>query len=216
MSSPKKNLPCIDVNQIFKYSYNREGQGIDVFVRNGDVPVEYTYRTFQYDEDENLVAIQYFISGCREKTPIITVADVGGSLGGKYLLIESIDTLYYVWFNTGASTDPAPAGRTGLEVNISSNDSAITIATAFTAKMNEDGSDFVAASTNNAIIVQNKRIGAVSPITDVDTGFNILTNSTNTYEQGQNRIHKATKLMDYNDCNLIINEEIVYHTEEQY
>lgn len=55
----------------------------------------------------------------------------------EYLLIDDLGpTLqYYVWLNVnGGNTDPAPAGYTGIEVNINSSDSASTVANkAYTA-----------------------------------------------------------------------------------
>lgn len=38
--------------------------------------------------------------------------------------------LYYIWYNVlgGSNTDPAPAGRTGIQVNILASDSAVAIA----------------------------------------------------------------------------------------
>jgi flagellar hook protein FlgE len=55
-------------------------------------------------------------------------ADTGGSLGGTYWTIDTGATNYYVWYNTGASVDPAPAGRTGIQVAISAGDTAATVA----------------------------------------------------------------------------------------
>jgi hypothetical protein len=215
----KKLFSTFDTGQVLKSSFNHEGKGLDVFVRNGEVPVEFTYRTFSYDINENLVAIQYFTNGEREKTPAIVVGDISGSLSGTYFLIESIDTEYYLWFNTGSSIDPLVATRVGIEVLINENDSDIVIANKIADKLNEDGSDFVALSSDRALIIQNKRVGAVSKIQDVNTGI-IFRNQNNgngkTYVVGKNRDHKATKLMDYNDCGLVVSEEIVYHTEGEY
>jgi hypothetical protein len=51
---------------------------------------------------------------------------------GEYFLIDDLGSayLYYVWLNVdGGNTDPAPAGFTGIEVNILSTDSAAEVAT---------------------------------------------------------------------------------------
>ena len=51
---------------------------------------------------------------------------------GEYFLIDDLGAayLYYVWLNiNGGNTDPAPAGFTGIEVNILSTDSAAEVAT---------------------------------------------------------------------------------------
>ena len=51
---------------------------------------------------------------------------------GEYFLIDDLGSayLYYVWLNVdGGNTDPAPAGFTGIEVDILSTDSAAEVAT---------------------------------------------------------------------------------------
>jgi hypothetical protein len=68
------------------------------------------------------------IVGQKEDTLIETVADVSGSLSGKYFYINSPTTEYYVWLNQDSlSTDPAPVGKTGIEVLYNQNDDASTI-----------------------------------------------------------------------------------------
>lgn len=116
--------------------------------------------------------------GRRERNCIETVADVAGSLGGTSFNINAHsasgeDKPYYVWFDTGADSDPAPVGRTGIEVSISANDTAEDVATALAAAM-EAESDFrgkVASNDSGAVLVDSEFIGAVSPAADVDSGF---------------------------------------------
>lgn len=49
---------------------------------------------------------------------------------GEYYIIDNLGPSfkYYLWLNTGANTDPAVSGYTGIEVMVSSGDSAGTIA----------------------------------------------------------------------------------------
>ncbi len=49
---------------------------------------------------------------------------------GEYYIIDNLGTAfkYYLWLNTGGNTDPAVAGYTGIEVTVSSGDSAGAIA----------------------------------------------------------------------------------------
>ena len=59
------------------------------------------------------------------------IADVGGNLGGKYFLFNTPERAYYVWLDVdNGNTDPAVDGRIGVEVDISSGDTANTIAAA--------------------------------------------------------------------------------------
>lgn len=44
---------------------------------------------------------------------------VGSGIAGKYFLLSSTTTDYYVWFNTGSDVDPAVPARTGIVVNLS-------------------------------------------------------------------------------------------------
>lgn len=99
----------------------------------------------------------------------------GTSLGGKYFNISSPTTDFYVWYDTGASTDPAPAGKTGIEVTITTGDTAAQIATKTAAAIN------AAAATNKihaavytldstVLLIQAKAMAAVnSAWADVDT-----------------------------------------------
>ncbi len=64
-----------------------------------------------------------------------TVAGTG--LGGDHFLVSSQTVDYYVWYNTGASVDPAPSGKTELaEVAILVGDSAAAVAQKTAAAIN--------------------------------------------------------------------------------
>lgn len=111
-----------------------------------------------------------------EQWNLTCVADVAGSLGGKYFTLASGDaaTQYYVWFDTGADADPAPAGRTGLEVTISSGDSASAVATAAAAIIDANA-DFQASSSGAVLTIDAIDIGDPGEdIVDVDTGFTFV------------------------------------------
>lgn len=63
-----------------------------------------------------------------EKSLVETIADDSGSLGGTYFLFSTVEEDYYVWYNTGASSNPSIPDRVGVEVAISIDDAAETIA----------------------------------------------------------------------------------------
>jgi len=116
--------------------------------------------------------------GRRERTCVETVADTAGDLGGTYFVINGftsagVDKPYYVWFDSGADTDPAPAGRTAIEVTYTANDTEVTIATLIAAAM-ELEADFrgkVSVSDTGAVLIDSEFIGQVTVAADVDTNF---------------------------------------------
>lgn len=64
-------------------------------------------------------------------TNVTCVADSSGSLNNTYFTFNSAGDAYkfYVWYNiNSAGTDPAVAGRTGIEVDAATNATANTIA----------------------------------------------------------------------------------------
>lgn len=67
--------------------------------------------------------------GSQHRVLFTAIADVAGFLGGKYIKFSTPLYKGYIWFNTGSSTDPAPAGYTEIaEVAITSGDSASVVA----------------------------------------------------------------------------------------
>jgi len=60
----------------------------------------------------------------------------GTGLSADYFLFSSPTTNFYVWYNTGASVDPAVVGATGIEVDILVGDSAIQVASKTAAAIN--------------------------------------------------------------------------------
>ncbi len=107
-------------------------------------------------------------------------AGVVSNLTGKYFTLNRQGQpvpsggAYYVWFNVDTiSTDPAPAGKVGVPVAISSGASANTIgglmATAIAA-INSSG-DFSAVNTTGNVLVTNLTAGPFTPAADVNSGF---------------------------------------------
>jgi hypothetical protein len=119
----------------------------------------------------------YFGSG--ECTKVTAVADIADSLGGTYFTInvpasvfDSSKTAveYYVWLDNGA--DPAPAGKTGITVDITTNDDAETVAAAIETALNGLATKrFRVERTGAELLIENREIGSVTATADVDTGF---------------------------------------------
>lgn len=108
------------------------------------------------------------IIGAKEKTQIVTYPDVADSLSGKYFCISSLTTNYYVWYNTGASVDPAAAG-TPIQVNIATNATDAAVATATGAALIAAG--FQVSAVGNLVTVVVVGYGDTSNAGDYNTGF---------------------------------------------
>lgn len=110
--------------------------------------------------------------GSQHRVRFNTIADVAGFLGGKYIKFSTPTYKGYIWFNTGASTDPAPAGYTEIaEVAILSGDSATVIATKIAAAVNlvDVAQKIHAKSLDNCLILEAKQMGVVVEAATVGT-----------------------------------------------
>jgi len=149
--------------------------GVDGLVQAGASTVLF-YKT------NNSTQSQLVVGGVREARSVTTVADVAGSLNDTYL--DNLQaapggTTYYVWFNVNAAgTDPALAGKTGIEVALATGASANDVATAIRAALNAvSGKPFDVAGATNVVLITNKAKGNVTDLVDgaAPTGFTVLT-----------------------------------------
>jgi len=117
--------------------------------------------------------------GRRERTCIDVTVD-GSGVGGTYFEIDApashggTNQSFYVWFDTGADLDPAPAGRTGIEVTVGGSDTIEQVATALATQL--DGNANFRASTDSSdasqVIIDTEYFGKVDQVTtDGDTTF---------------------------------------------
>lgn len=117
------------------------------------------------------------VTGVAEVTEVTTVDDVSGSLGGTYFTFSTLasdgvtETLYYVWFNTGSSVDPAVVGATGIPVSITADDSADAVASAVHAAIT--GIDAVTEVSANVVTITNTNAGSVTNASAGTSGFSI-------------------------------------------
>ena len=109
-----------------------------------------------------------------QQTCVQTVADVAESLDGKYFTLNSGATSYYAWMDIGLAADPAPAGKTGIAVVASANDSASVIAGLIAAAVDANP-DFSASAVGALVTITNADTSDVDDAADVDTGFVIST-----------------------------------------
>ncbi len=100
----------------------------------------------------------------QEVTNVTFAADVSGSKNSTYFNFSSAGDahLYYVWFNiNSAGVDPAPAGRTGIQVVGATGATAATLATAAIAAINLVTVGYVTASAGSSghVILTNVQYG---------------------------------------------------------
>lgn len=111
--------------------------------------------------------------GVAEVTDITCLADVSQSLAGKYLRLNSPSSQYAFYFTVDGNGDaPSLSGVFLVEVAISENDDANTVAEALRTAINNQG-DFTAARVGAVVTATNSNAGAVEAPSDVGTGFTI-------------------------------------------
>lgn len=122
---------------------------------------------------------QYTVSAVREAEAEITKFTLPPassiSTGNHFLLSAAEDsTLYYVWFNVnGGGGDPLVVGRTGIQVAISSANTATQVAVA-TAAAIDAVLNFSATSSGAVVTVVNSSVGPATTATNVSvTGLSI-------------------------------------------
>lgn len=108
---------------------------------------------------------------------ITCVADVANSLNGTYFNVQTTfdQNLYYFWFKTsgGPVLNPLPPGRIGVEVNITTGDSATNVATAVALAFNSLTGIFSASSIGAVVTVTDEAFGTSTNFSDgtIPTGF---------------------------------------------
>jgi len=112
-----------------------------------------------------------------EISKIITIA-ASNTLGGKYFIISSPSTTYYVWYYVVDNTvglDPK-LNFTAIKVNVNSTDTDVNVATKTASAIDAFG-DFGAVASTNEVTVTNAVVGSVNDITHHGPGFTITTST---------------------------------------
>ena len=133
-----------------------------------------------------------FIQGEQHVDTIETVADVANSLNGTYFLLESTENKFYVWYSTGTGVDPAISGRTGIKVNIITNETANNVAEKTRNKLSLYLDDFIITGSTNQVIIRCFEVGEVENASDFDTGFTFTNNFVGQGERVQPQITQVT------------------------
>ena len=124
-----------------------------------------------------------------QEVAIKCVADIAGSLGGKYFLFHSTaGSKEYCWFDTGVSVDPAPAGGwTGHKVTITNGASATSVASA-AATVLTAVIGFTATASNDVVTLKSATIGYCQPPRDTEDAMKKTNFSFQTTVLGQQKL----------------------------
>ena len=105
-----------------------------------------------------------------ELTTVTTAAASGFATSGSasnFLLWSATDaTAYYVWYNitdTGTETDPNITGKTGIQVDVLSTDTANQVASKTVSAINTSaGTDFTATGSTSPFTIENTADGSTT------------------------------------------------------
>lgn len=108
-----------------------------------------------------------------EQTETLDFAGIAvPALGGRHLTMYTAmdETAHYLWFDVdGMSSDPSPAGKTGITVDLLSTDSAKQTATKTADALNLIAG-FKAEAKGAMVIVKRTAVGETTMTSDVDSG----------------------------------------------
>jgi len=135
------------------------------------------------DKDFRVEAANAYF-GRRQKTCIDLETATPAGLDGTYFLLSDLNTDYYVWFDLDAgSTDPAVAGRTGVEVSITTGDNVATMAAALKAALDALTDKFYSAvELGGCVCIEVFALGlAKNDSLDGDTGLPVTQTTIGSY-----------------------------------
>jgi len=125
-----------------------------------------------------------------EVTDVTMVADTAGDMSGRYFLVNDPTTEYFVWLDTGASTSPDAAGKpleglgkTGIQVVITANDDAATIAGLVQVAVN-NATDFDASVLSSVVTISNVNDGNVTAAANAENDAYDIGSTINVTTQG--------------------------------
>lgn len=129
-SSLNTRQPAVNtLNRVIGFSVNGQADGYGFFTEKTiHVPL-----WTGYNLEDNL---KYIVVPTIANPFVYKITVSAKPTESQYFLYSSKDTDYYAWYKVdGVGTDPAVAGRTGVEVNINSSDSLEVIAQKTAAEM---------------------------------------------------------------------------------
>lgn len=174
----KKGLSQLDFGGVIQSVHDFPSSSLRVINGITSVPSSYSSVTLTYNTEGSVIKVVFLDASSSQKVFIKTVADVSGSLNGKYLLLYPVNdyATYYFWFNvSGGGTDPLVPGAIGIEVPLQTNDGYEFVALSL-ATFIKSITGFKALAINGMVSLENTELGPATPVDPGNTGFTIEIN----------------------------------------
>ena len=114
----------------------------------------------------------------KELVQIETLSDIGGSLDGKYFVINTPERAYAIWFDIGNTGTPEPAHGVTNSIKVQTvqlNDSSSKVALAiFNALSLNSDFEMSVSPQNNKLFIKNSFFGDVAVPDMATSGFNYV------------------------------------------
>lgn len=183
---PANQLSNLDPGQVLQDSHNIPLHALDVNVISGLVPTSFSKIVPNYDDCGNIVNVKFYGQGLNEiinlvipalaqgKSEISTFSFIGlnpSDIAGKYVTIYDGVGKVVPWFDLdNGNSQPVVSGASRyVEIDIATGDSAINIASKFSAKLSLD-SEFTSSPLLSTSVVQSLDVGARTDATAGNTG----------------------------------------------
>lgn len=132
---------------------------------------------FDLTDNDGTVRTWLDVAARAEISTIQTVADSSDSLDGTYVIIYDAAGSVGVWFDVNDNGTTVPAGAAAADrqievTGVSTNDTAITVASVLKNALDADGA-FSATFSSSTVTVTDAATGARTDIADGDTGFTV-------------------------------------------
>ena len=175
---PANQLSNLDPGQVLQDSHNTPLHALDVNVINSLVSSSYKKIVPSYDNNGNVIGIKYYGLGLNEiinlvipalaqgKSEISTFSFTGlnpSDIAGKYVTIYDGVGKVVPWFDLdNGNSQPVVSGASRyVEIDIATGDSAVNIASKFSAKLSLD-SEFTSSPLLSTSVVQSLDVGPLS------------------------------------------------------
>ena len=133
---------------------------------------------------------------------------------GEYALINSTDDAveYYLWYNIDtAGGDPAPLGKSPIEIQVLSIDTAATIATKTANEINTNFSaDFVAVANGNIVTITNTIEGPCVSASNVDISGDF---EVEILQEGRRNFVDYINVNGMSEIGITISDVLQFHRE---
>jgi hypothetical protein len=203
-TATKKTLSQLDGIESLRSSHDDDLQAHRV----ANIGDNDDFEVVTYDVNNNPTLINYYVDQKNLLFSVGFVGDSAGSLNNTYWLFSSpkdgVD--YYVWYSvSGGGVDPAVANRTGIQVDIETNDPSFIVAQATKLFLEQEDIYYKIQIKNSVLEFEADLCGVTTEPSPSTSGFLITTN-----QQGSRKLVKTIKATYDVNCNILTRSIIRY------